>query len=217
MAAATAFRRPLRGVLHAAMVLSDAALMTVADDQFDTVWRPKVVGARALHTAIDGHRPDWFVVFSSMASLIGNAGQTVYAAANSWLDGFAQWRAAQGLPTLAVNWGPWGETGAATDFAARGYTHDRHGRRVRGTVHIAGPRPGPDRGDPGTAGRAGCRLPGVAVLRRRADAGRRAGAAAAADRRPGAGGRPGRAGRDARGPGPARRRWSRTSAGTSRR
>ena len=65
---------------------------------------------------------DWFVVFSSMASLIGNAGQTVYAAANAWLDGFAEWRAAQGLPTLAVNWGPWGETGAATDFAARGYT-----------------------------------------------------------------------------------------------
>ncbi|GIF63129.1 phthioceranic/hydroxyphthioceranic acid synthase [Asanoa ishikariensis] len=120
--AATAFNRPLRGVLHAAMVLADAALLTVADDQFDTVWRPKVVGARALHTAVTGHRPDWFVVFSSMASLIGNAGQTVYAAANSWLDGFAEWRAAQGLPTLAVNWGPWGETGAATDFAARGYT-----------------------------------------------------------------------------------------------
>jgi len=120
--AATAFRRPLCGVLHAAMVLSDAALLTVADEQFDTVWRPKVVGARALHTAVAGHRLDWFVVFSSMASLIGNAGQTVYAAANAWLDGFASWRAAQGLPTLAVNWGPWGETGAATDFAARGYT-----------------------------------------------------------------------------------------------
>ncbi|SNS58920.1 polyketide synthase 2/polyketide synthase 5 [Asanoa hainanensis] len=120
--AATAFNRPLRGVLHAAMVLADAALLTVADDHFDTVWRPKVVGARALHTAVTGHRPDWFVVFSSMASLIGNAGQTVYAAANAWLDGFARWRAAQGQPTLAVNWGPWGETGAATDFAARGWT-----------------------------------------------------------------------------------------------
>ncbi|HEV7709735.1 MAG TPA: type I polyketide synthase [Asanoa sp.] len=120
--AATAFGRPLCGVLHAAMVLSDAALLTVADEQFETVWRPKVVGARALHTAVAGQRLDWFVVFSSMASLIGNAGQTVYAAANAWLDGFASWRAAQGLPTLAVNWGPWGETGAATDFAARGYT-----------------------------------------------------------------------------------------------
>ena len=120
--AATAFRRPLCGVLHAAMVLSDAALLTVADEQFDTVWRPKVVGARALHRAVAGQRLDWFVVFSSMASLIGNAGQTVYAAANAWLDGFASWRAAQGLPTLAVNWGPWGETGAATDLAARGNT-----------------------------------------------------------------------------------------------
>ncbi|GIF78216.1 type I polyketide synthase [Asanoa siamensis] len=122
VAAATAYRRPLCGVLHAAMVLSDAALMTVASEQFDTVWRPKVEGARALHAAVAGHRLDWLVVFSSMASLIGNAGQTVYAAANAWLDGFASWRAGQGLPTLAVNWGPWGETGAATDFAARGYT-----------------------------------------------------------------------------------------------
>ncbi|MDG4826234.1 type I polyketide synthase [Asanoa sp. WMMD1127] len=122
VAAATAYQRPLCGVLHAAMVLADAALLTVADDQFETVWRPKVQGARALHAAVAGHKLDWFVVFSSMASLIGNAGQTVYAAANSWLDGFAEWRSAQGLPTLAVNWGPWGETGAATDFAARGYT-----------------------------------------------------------------------------------------------
>ena len=122
VAAATAYGRPLRGVLHAAMVLADAALLTVADEHYDTVWRPKVAGARALHAAVAGHRPDWFVVFSSMASLIGNAGQTVYAAANAWLDEFARWRSAQGLPTLAVAWGPWGETGAATDFAARGYT-----------------------------------------------------------------------------------------------
>jgi polyketide synthase 2/polyketide synthase 5 len=56
-----------------------------------------------------------------MASLIGNPGQGAYAAANAWLDAFAAWRSARGRPTLAVNWGPWGETGAATDFAVRGY------------------------------------------------------------------------------------------------
>jgi acyl carrier protein len=56
-----------------------------------------------------------------MAALLGNAGQGAYAAANAWLDGFAQWRSAKGHPTLAVSWGAWGEIGQATDFAERGY------------------------------------------------------------------------------------------------
>lgn len=78
-------------------------------------------GAWNLHRATAGHSLDWFAVYSSMASLLGNPGQGVYAAANAWLDAFAEWRTGQGLPTLAVNWGPWGQTGVATGFADRGY------------------------------------------------------------------------------------------------
>ncbi|MER5970588.1 type I polyketide synthase [Streptomyces sp. NPDC002055] len=111
----------VRGIIHSAMVLDDAVITNVTDDQLARVWRPKVTGAWRLHEACAGQSLDWFVVFSSMASLLGNPGQGVYAAANSWLDGFAVWRSAQGLPTLAVNWGPWGQTGVATDFADRGY------------------------------------------------------------------------------------------------
>ncbi|MCC4314382.1 type I polyketide synthase [Streptomyces malaysiensis] len=109
------------GVVHCAMVLDDAAVANIREDQLHRVWAPKATGAWRLHRATEGHRLDWFAVYSSMASLLGNAGQGAYAAANAWLDGFAAWRSARGLPTLAVNWGPWGETGVATGFADRGY------------------------------------------------------------------------------------------------
>ncbi|MES4888637.1 type I polyketide synthase [Streptomyces sp. NPDC096012] len=119
--AATKDGVPLRGVVHCAMVLDDAALTTIRDHQLRRVWAPKVTGAWNLHNATAGHALDWFVLYSSMSSLLGNAGQGVYAAANAWLDAFATWRTRKGLPTLAVDWGPWGETGQATDFAERGY------------------------------------------------------------------------------------------------
>ncbi|MFI9273412.1 SDR family NAD(P)-dependent oxidoreductase [Kitasatospora sp. NPDC052896] len=118
---ATADGLPLRGLVHAAMVLDDAAVTNITDDQLDRVWHPKATGAWRLHEATAGLALDWFVLYSSMASLLGNPGQGAYAAANAWLDAFAIWRSAHGLRTLAVNWGPWGETGVATDFAARGY------------------------------------------------------------------------------------------------
>ncbi|MGP3967557.1 type I polyketide synthase [Streptomyces sp. 6N223] len=112
---------PLRGVVHGAMVLADAAVTTLDEERLARAWEPKATGAWHLHRATAAHELDWFVVHSSMASLLGNPGQAAYAAANAWLDAFAAWRTARGLPTLAVNWGPWGETGAATDFARRGY------------------------------------------------------------------------------------------------
>ncbi|MFF4096895.1 SDR family NAD(P)-dependent oxidoreductase [Streptomyces sp. NPDC001834] len=112
---------PLRGIVHCAMVLDDAALTTVRDHQLKRVWAPKVTGAWNLHRATADHSLDWFVLYSSMSSLLGNAGQGTYAAANAWLDAFATWRTRNGLPTLAVDWGPWGETGQAVDFAERGY------------------------------------------------------------------------------------------------
>ncbi|QLH19723.1 type I polyketide synthase [Streptomyces sp. Rer75] len=121
VAAATADGARLDGVVHCAMVLDDAAVTNIHDDQLHRVWTPKVTGAWRLHRATAGMRLDWFAVFSSMASLLGNPGQGAYAAANAWLDGFAAWRSAQDLRTLAVNWGPWGETGVATGFADRGY------------------------------------------------------------------------------------------------
>ncbi|MDC0708622.1 type I polyketide synthase [Stigmatella sp. ncwal1] len=122
VAAACAGGQALRGVIHAAVVLDDAPVAHLDPDRINRVWQPKVAGAWNLHQATLGHDLDWWVAFSSQTSLVGNAGQGNYAAANSWLDAFAAWRRRQGLPALAINWGAWGEAGRAQDFKARGFT-----------------------------------------------------------------------------------------------
>ncbi|MFI6774047.1 SDR family NAD(P)-dependent oxidoreductase [Nocardia sp. NPDC050412] len=119
--AATADGRRLSGVLHAATVLDDSALSQLSADRLDRVWRPKATGAWRLHEATCELPLDWFVLFSSVASLLGSPGQGNYAAANDWLDSFARWRRARGLPAQAINWGVWGEAGRATELGQHGY------------------------------------------------------------------------------------------------
>jgi acyl transferase domain-containing protein/NADPH:quinone reductase-like Zn-dependent oxidoreductase/surfactin synthase thioesterase subunit/acyl carrier protein len=121
VAAATADSTTLCGILHAATVLDDGALGHLDAERLERVWRPKVTGAWRLHEATAGLALDWFVLFSSMASLLGSPGQGNYSAANDWLDSFARWRRACGLPAQAINWGIWGEAGRATELAQRGY------------------------------------------------------------------------------------------------
>ena len=111
VAAATATGLPLRGVLHAAAVVEDATLANITDELLARDWAPKVYGAWNLHQATAGQPLDWFCSFSSAAALAGSPGQSAYSAANSWLDAFAHWRQAQGLPATAIAWGAWSEIG----------------------------------------------------------------------------------------------------------
>jgi polyketide synthase 5 len=117
VAAATATGLPLRGVLHAAAVVEDATLTNITDELIDRDWAPKAHGAWNLHRATVTQPVDWFCSFSSAAALVGSPGQGAYAAANSWLDAFTQWRRAQGLPATAIAWGAWAEIGRATALA----------------------------------------------------------------------------------------------------
>lgn len=112
---------PLRGVLHAAAVVEDATVANLSSALLEKVWRPKATGAWLLHHAVDGQDLDWWVTFSSAASLLGNPGQGAYAAANAWLDEFTSWRRAQGLPAVCINWGPWAEVGRGAAMEERGY------------------------------------------------------------------------------------------------
>ena len=96
---------PLRGVLHAAGVLDDAALLGLTWSQFERVMHPKVAGAWNLHRQTDNL--DFFVMFSSAAGLLGSLGQANYAAANACLDTLAEYRRAMGQPAVSIAWGPW--------------------------------------------------------------------------------------------------------------
>lgn len=96
---------PIRGIFHSAMVLDDVLLAQLTPARLARVMEPKVAGALALHRASRDLTLDHFVLFSSLAALIGSSGQANYVAANSFLVGLAQHRHAQGLPALAVDWG----------------------------------------------------------------------------------------------------------------
>lgn len=102
---------PLKGVFHLAGTLNDKLFVNQSREDFATVMAPKVKGAWHLHELTQSINLDHFVCFSSMASLMGSAGQGNYAAANVFLDAIAQYRHCLGLPALSLNWGPWAEFG----------------------------------------------------------------------------------------------------------
>ncbi|MEU5158967.1 type I polyketide synthase [Streptomyces sp. NPDC020875] len=102
---------PLSGVVHAAGIVADAVVTSLTHDQLTAVLRPKVLGTLRLDEAVRAHGPVPFVLFSSVSGVIGGPGQANYAAANAFLDAFAERRAAEGRPTVSVAWGLWGEAG----------------------------------------------------------------------------------------------------------
>jgi phthiocerol/phenolphthiocerol synthesis type-I polyketide synthase C len=96
---------PLAGVVHAAMVLDDAVIANLEADRLKNVLLPKVAGAEILDRLTRDLPLDYFVLFSSATTMIGNPGQGGYVAANGFLEGLARQRRAAGEPALAVAWG----------------------------------------------------------------------------------------------------------------
>ena len=107
-------RYPLRGIVHAVGVLDDGTLLHQSWERFAGVLAPKIQGAWHLHELSRDHPLDFFVLFSAAAGLLGTRGQANHAAANTFLDAFASFRHAQGLPALALDWGAWADIGAAS-------------------------------------------------------------------------------------------------------
>ncbi len=102
---------PLVGVIHAAMVLEDAILANLDADRLNRVLAPKVKGAENLDNLTRSLKLDYFVLFSTLVTLIGNAGQGNYVAANAFMEGLARRRRQDGLPALAIGWGPIADVG----------------------------------------------------------------------------------------------------------
>ncbi|MDA2893503.1 type I polyketide synthase [Mycolicibacterium sp. BiH015] len=116
VAAAEETGKPLRGVIHSAAVLDDELVVGLTRESVERIWAPKALGAWRLHEAAAGKDLDFWVGFSSVASLLGSPGQSAYAAANAWLDALVSWRNAAGLPATTVNWGQWADVGLASSL-----------------------------------------------------------------------------------------------------
>ncbi|MCI0384154.1 type I polyketide synthase [Streptomyces sp. CNQ085] len=133
LAEADQLRRPVRGIVHAAMHLDDAPLSDLTAERFANVLTPKVRGVSVLHDLTRDRALDFFVVYSSVAALIGNQHQAPYAAANLYLEALARQRRDHGRPGLALAWGGISETG----YVARTQMADTIARSGMGLISPA--------------------------------------------------------------------------------
>lgn len=106
---------PLKGIVHAAGIAEYQVLQDIDLESLESTLRPKVAGGWLLHQLSLGMNLDFFVCFSSIASVWGSRGQAHYAAGNHFLDALAHYRQALGVPALSINWGPWAGGGMASE------------------------------------------------------------------------------------------------------
>jgi NAD(P)-dependent dehydrogenase (short-subunit alcohol dehydrogenase family) len=110
----------LAGIVHAAAVLDDRSLLEQSAESFARVFAPKVLGAWNVHEKSLDEELDFFVMYSSLAALIGSPGQANYCAANAFLDALAHARMREGRPGMSIQWGAFSEVGLAAAQAKRG-------------------------------------------------------------------------------------------------
>ncbi|MES2673576.1 MAG: alpha/beta fold hydrolase [Pseudomonadota bacterium] len=103
----------LKGIVHAAGVVNDCVIDEMTVENIRTVFAPKVAGAWLLHKFTEERKLDFFIMYSSVASVLGSVAQGSYSAANGFLDALALYRRAKGLTCSAINWGPWEGAGMA--------------------------------------------------------------------------------------------------------
>ena len=103
------------GVFHLAGTINDKLANDVTEDDISEVMDVKIKGIQNLGTIFNKRKHSFFVAFSSIVSLIGNPGQSLYAGANSFMDEYCRIRKLKGLPALSVNLGAIGGCGMIHD------------------------------------------------------------------------------------------------------
>jgi acyl transferase domain-containing protein/NADPH:quinone reductase-like Zn-dependent oxidoreductase/NAD(P)-dependent dehydrogenase (short-subunit alcohol dehydrogenase family)/acyl carrier protein len=119
--------RPLRGIVHAAGILDDGVAANLSQEKFHRVMAGKVTGALAIDTVVRPGQLDFLMYASSVAGVLGNAGQGNYAAANAMLDALAHRQRARNIPAVSIDWGTWSEVGLAAAADNRGARLETHG------------------------------------------------------------------------------------------
>ena len=120
---------PLKGVLHAAAVFDDQLISSLDQSSIRNVMDAKLLGAWHLHQATLNTPLDYFILYSSVTTAIGNPGQANYVAANAGIEGLAAMRQHMGLPATCIAWGPVSDTGyLARNEAVRDSLEQRLGK-----------------------------------------------------------------------------------------
>ncbi len=112
---------PVGGIVHAAGSYDKKLVSELTWESIDDQLAAKAYGGWLLHEAAQASFPEleFFVMYSSIASVLGGATQGHYAAASAALDSLADWRTRQGAPGLSVNWGAWARVGMSARLEER--------------------------------------------------------------------------------------------------
>ncbi|MGG3571970.1 type I polyketide synthase [Bacillus gobiensis] len=113
------------GIIHSAGTAKPQLMKDMEVGEFNKVLRPKIWGAWNLHDYFDDKDLEFFIMYSSVASLVVSPGQSNYSAANAFLDALSNYRNSLGKRSVSVNWGPWKEVGMATKLDLNTFFIDR--------------------------------------------------------------------------------------------
>lgn len=108
----------IKGVIHAAGTLCDNTIDKLEWEQYERVLNPKVMGVNNIYQALDSKKLDFFIMLSSISSVVGNIGQSNYAAANYYMNIFSEWLNQKNIPGYVFCWGPFKESGMAVSDAS---------------------------------------------------------------------------------------------------